>query len=276
MLDIGELGAKILVFGGPYSNLAATEAMRIRALELDIAPDHIICSGDLVAYCAEPAETVDLIKAWGIHVVMGNCEASLAFGEVDCGCGFEPSSNCSTLALTWYQYADQRIHTAHRRWMKNLPDGIEFQVAKTRFRVVHGSPDSINAFVFASSDTAIKRAQTEQANVDAIIGGHSGIPFGQRIENRLWLNAGVIGMPANDGGNHGWYMLIEAECEKLSVSWHKLDYDFHTSSRTTMAAGMVEYGQALVDGIWPSMDVLPESERQQSGQALCLPALRYP
>ena len=47
----------ILVFGGPYSNLRATQAMRARAEELGIPPSSTICTGDVVAYCAEPEET---------------------------------------------------------------------------------------------------------------------------------------------------------------------------------------------------------------------------
>jgi hypothetical protein len=41
----------ILVFGGPYSNLRAVDALRERALKLGIVADHCICTGDVVAYC---------------------------------------------------------------------------------------------------------------------------------------------------------------------------------------------------------------------------------
>jgi len=265
---------RLLIFGGPYSNFAASLAMRQRAQVLGIHADRVICTGDLVAYCAEPEQTLDLIRDWGIRVVMGNCEESLAFSEPDCGCGFEAGSSCSTLAITWYQYADQRVSVAQRRWMQSLPRYIDFELAGTRFRVVHGSPSSINEFVFASQDSAAKLAQIKQADVDVIIGGHSGIPFGQQIENCYWLNAGVIGMPANDGGRHGWYMLIDPGDSALDVSWHRLDYDHQASLETTVAAGMSEYGRALASGIWPSHDILPETERQQSGQPLNLPPIQ--
>ena len=37
---------------------------------------------------------------------------------------------------------------------------------------------------------------------------------------------------------------------------------------------MSEYGQALTSGIWPSMDILPETERQLAGQPLNLPPIQ--
>ena len=274
MTDLGNRAGPMLIFGGPYSNLQATIAMQARAAELEIPASRTLCTGDIVAYCAEPAETIDLIRCWGIHLVMGNCEESLAFGEADCGCGFKPGSSCSMLAVTWYQYADSRVTRDQRHWMQQLPRSIEFEMAGTRFKVVHASLPSINEFVFASSDASNKVTQIREAGVDVIIGGHSGIPFGQRIDNKTWLNAGVIGMPANDGNSHGWYMLIEPVDDGLDVSWHRLDYNHSASQQSTIAAGMQEYGLALGSGLWPSTDILPETEARQTGQPLNLPPLR--
>lgn len=276
MTDLGSQTDRLLIFGGPYSNLAATAAMRREAGLLDIPPERVICTGDLVAYCAEPAQTLELVRDWGIHVVMGNCEESLAFNEPDCGCGFESGSQCSLLAVTWYRYADRRVDAGQRRWMRSLPRSIDFEHCGRRFRVLHGSPASINEFVFASGDVDARRAQVEQAGVDAIVGGHSGIPFGQQLGEAYWLNAGVIGMPANDGTNQGWYLLIEPGADGLACRWRRLEYDYESSRRSTIAAGMAEYGEALASGLWPSMDILPEAERARRGKPLDLAPLHIP
>ena len=132
---------------------------------------------------------------------------------------------------------------------------------------------NINQFVFPSSDSALKQAQIAEAGVDAVIGGHSGIPFGQSIDKKLWLNAGVVGLPANDGSSDGWYMLVEPDNKGFQVSWHRLSYEAALSQRSTLAAGMLEYAQALTDGLWPSMDVLPPQERCQQGRRLVLEPL---
>ena len=63
-----------LVFGGCYSNLEATLALRAEAQRLGIPPRLIVCTGDVVAYCADAEATVAAVRAWGVHVVMGNCE----------------------------------------------------------------------------------------------------------------------------------------------------------------------------------------------------------
>ena len=104
----------LLVFGGPYSNLRALEAMRARAAVLGIAPAQTICTGDVVAYCAEPEETVAAIREWGCHVIAGNCEEQLAAGADDCGCGFDAGTACDRAAKDWFSYAKPRISEASR------------------------------------------------------------------------------------------------------------------------------------------------------------------
>ena len=78
----------LIVFGGSYSNLEATRAVLAEAARLEIPADRIICTGDVVAYGADPAATVVLVRGSVRHVVMGNCEQSIAAGSADCGCGF--------------------------------------------------------------------------------------------------------------------------------------------------------------------------------------------
>ena len=266
--SLGKIENRLLIFGGPYSNLAATEAMRSKAEELGIGAEHTICTGDLVAYCAEPRQTVDLIRDWGIHVVMGNCEESLAMEQSDCGCGFEEGSTCSTLSIAWYEYANHFINHDSRRWMSELPRSITFQINNYRFKVVHAGVTSINQFIFPSTSINIKRQQIAQADTEAVIGGHSGIPFGQAIEDKSWLNAGVIGLPANDGSTDGWYMLLDPVESGFQASWYRLQYDASISQGSTLAAGMTEYAQALTSGMWPSMDILPAQECDNQGKRL--------
>ncbi len=267
-LELGDIDKPLLVFGGPYSNLAATEAMLARAAQLGFAPEQIICTGDVVAYCAEPEQTCQLLIESGIHVVMGNCEESLASEADDCGCGFEPGMLCSTLSEQWYRYATQHISAETRQWMAQLPPSLSFNLAGYRVRVIHGGVSQINRFIFASTNEQIKLQELQDAQADIIIGGHCGIPFGQRLGSRAWLNAGVIGLPANDGTRSGWYLLLTPSAKGIEAEWRRLDYDHDHSFNSMQEAGLNSYAQTLQTGLWPSMDILPGIERSQQGNAL--------
>jgi predicted phosphodiesterase len=276
----------VLVFGGPYSNLRALAALRQRAEALGIPASHCICTGDVVAYCAEPEETTSAMRAWGCHVIAGNCEEQLAAGAQDCACGFEPGSECDALAKGWYPFANARMSPGSRAWMAALPKTLTLAVGGLRLRVIHGSAATINRFIFASQ-CEVMAEELRQSGADIIVAGHAGVPFIEKIGiertgiekvgRRVWFNPGVIGMPANDGTPEVWYGLIRIEDGRLVLSTHRLAYDHVGAAAAMRRAGHANgYARTLVTGLWPSLDVLPPAERAATGQRLRPRTVRIP
>jgi predicted phosphodiesterase len=276
ILELGLIEGPLLVFGGPYGNRQATQSLYHIARRRGIPPARVICTGDVVAYCAEPEPTVQLIRDWGIAVVQGNCEAALAADAADCGCGFAPGSACDVLTETWYPHAARQLSRASKRWMQDLPRAIRFAMQGRSFLVIHGGVTQNNRFLFQSTPVQELRAELAQAGADAVIAGHCGLPFGRPIDDGLWLNAGAIGMPANDGTRAGWYLLLEPAPDAIAISWQRLAYDAQGAFAAMQSAGLANgYADALLSGRWPSMDVLPGDERRRQGVALQVPPLRF-
>ena len=264
----------LLIFGGPYSNLAATRAIRAVSEQLAIPAGNVLCTGDIVAYCASPQETTDLIREWGISVVQGNCEESLGNDASDCGCGFDAGSTCDLLSAGWFNFAKPRVSADAKAWMAALPAHIRFTWAGLKIHAIHGGLNSINQFIFATDITEQAQQHTD-CGADVVISGHCGIPFGQPVQNGTWLNAGVIGMPANDGQPDTWYMLMTPESDgKITISWHALQYDVEDSISQMRQAGLnTPYAEALKSGYWPSTDILPPAEKSATGKPLSLSPL---
>ncbi len=261
--------APVLVFGGCYSNLEATRALLAAAGELGIPPARMICTGDVIAYGADPAATLDLIRSSGIATVMGNCEESLAAEAADCGCGFAPGSACERLSAAWFTHAAQRLDAGARAWMAALPRQIDLVLAGWHFAIVHGAPSRINRFVFASTPAAALDPEFALAAADAVIGGHCGLPFTRAVGHRLWHNAGAIGMPANDATPRGWFSLLVPTREGILVRPLPLAYDHHAAASAMRAAHLPEeYAAALETGLWPSVDILPPEEQSATARPL--------
>lgn len=256
----------LMLFGGPYSNLEATQSLLNEAARLEIPADRIICTGDVVAYGADPAATVELIRNSGCHVVMGNCEESLAAGAADCGCGFPAGSACESLSAAWFSHAIAELGRAALTWMAALPRRIDVEIGGYRFVVMHGGIKRINQFIFASTATTIKYEDIGNAEYDGVIAGHCGLPFTQTIGENLWHNAGVIGMPANDGTPRGWYSILTPARGCISIEHRFLEYDHVTAAAKMRRAGLPkEYAGALETGLWPNCDVLPWKEIRERG-----------
>ncbi|HLJ63033.1 MAG TPA: radical SAM protein [Stellaceae bacterium] len=275
--DVITSGGPVLVFGGPYSNLEATAALFAEAKRRAIPPERMICTGDIVAYGADAAATLDLLRASGIHLVMGNCEESLGNSSEDCGCGYAEGSACDRLAVTWYDHASRMLDSDRRHFMAGLPRRIDLEIAGRRLAVIHGSVRQINRFVFASTPAAVKREELRASGVDGVIAGHCGIPFTEIIDERLWHNAGAIGMPANDGTPKVWFSLLKPHPDGLSIEHHALDYDHATAAAKMRAAGLPEgYAASLGSGLWPSCDVLPARELKERGVGLTPGSVFWP
>jgi predicted phosphodiesterase len=260
----------LLVFGGPYSNLQATRAVLTEATRRGIPARRVICTGDVVAYGADAAACCDLIMASGIWVIAGNCEENLAEGALDCGCGFEEGTACDLLSRAWYAHANRQVTAAHRTWMAGLPRRITVRLPDgRRLAVLHGGASDISRFIFASNPQADLAAEIAATGCDGVIAGHCGIPFARQVGPGVWINAGAIGMPADDGTPRIWFAVLTPGEARLSVEILPLEYDHAAAAAAMRAAGLPEgYAAALGSGIWPSCDVLPPAERARRGEKL--------
>lgn len=268
--DIGARSGKLLFFGGVYGNLQALQVMQQTAVKEGIPAQNIFCTGDVVGYCAQPTECIALIRDWGIHCIAGNVEIQLRNGEDDCGCNFNEDGRCDLASRNWYAYAKKHASEAELNWMNGLPDFIHFRYAGRKCAVLHGSAFQTAGYIFASTDWSEKKSNFEAQNADIIIAGHCGLPFFQEADNLCWLNAGVIGMPANDGDTRVWYAMMATDgAGNIEASLHQLAYDYESAAALMRTAGLPQqYALALTTGIWDNCEILPEAETRAQGKKI--------
>lgn len=273
ILDLGQLDGPVLCFGGPYSNLQATDAVLAEAADRGIPPDRILCTGDVVAYCGDPSATTTKIRDAGIHVIMGNCEEQLGFNGDNCNCGFEDGSDCALWSVAWFSHAMKTLPQDALSWMRDLPRQIRFTLGGRRFAVIHGGVDDISEYLFPSTAAEATRRNFDRLDqageIDAVIGGHSGLPFTQFTDGRIWHNPGAIGMPANDGTPRGWFSVLTPTAAGIDITLAPLDYDHQAAARSLRDVNPdLPYAQTLLGGLWPNMAVLGEAECAAQGRPL--------
>lgn len=271
MIPLIRLDAPMLVFGGPYSNLQATEAVLAEAARRGIAGDRILCTGDVVAYAADAARCCDVMMESGALVLMGNCEENLAAEAEDCGCGFEEDTACDLLSRAWYAHARRQVSPRHRAWMGGLPRQLHLELPdRRRIAVLHGGASEISRFLFASTPEPVLLEELEQTGCQGVMAGHCGIPFARRLTGGgVWLNAGAVGMPANDGTPRVWFAVLTPAPRNLTVEILPLEYDHQAAAAAMRAAALPEgYALGLETGLWPSCDVLPSVELAARGKPM--------
>ncbi len=266
--DLGHLSGPLLLFGGVYSNLEALTALRARAQVLGIPPGRVICTGDTPGYCADPEACLNFLEDWGIPAIAGNVEVNLRAGVEDCGCNFSDGSRCDLFARLWYAYAQQEVGERGTAYLHTLPMALRFTYAGKRTVVLHGSADHESEFIWKSTPWATKARTFDQVEAEVVIGGHSGLPFADGRDGKLWLNAGVIGMPANDGTPRTWYLTLDDRTGVLTYAFHPLTYDVATAKEKMLRHRTrlpLSYAATLTTGIWDNTEVMPAPEADREG-----------
>jgi len=259
--DLGVLSGPVLLFGGPYSNLQAAEALFAQVGH--IAKANRICTGDVVAYCANPVETAALVRAETGTIVAGNCELQLASGQEDCGCGFDEGTACDLASKSWFPFASAQMRGDVAQFA-DLPDIAVFTHAGRRYAVIHGGASDVSRFIWSTDandvlQNEISLLERDVGAIDGVICGHSGIPFERQIGARVWINAGVIGMPPHDGRPQTRYAVLN----EGGVTFHALSYDHADAAQAMRDVGLTQgYELSLASGYWPSEDILPEGLRR--------------
>ncbi|VXB50940.1 Alkyl hydroperoxide reductase AhpD [Maribacter litoralis] len=263
---MGTKAGKLLLFGGVYSNLQALEKLIQIADEAGIPPENCISTGDLTGYCAQPEETVQLFQKWGALSIAGNVELQLANDSEDCGCDFKSGSRCDDFSKMWFPYTKGRLSKESLDSMKNIPEYISFDYGNKKVTVVHGNYGNTSEFIFKSNATESKERCFKETKSDIIIAGHCGLPFHQTIKEKVWLNPGVIGMPANDGTPRVWYMMLDIVNGEVIYTHHSFEYDAESAQKLMYKNHLPEaYGDTLTSGIWDNMEILPELEKMGQG-----------
>lgn len=259
-IEIPETCDRIALCGGPYSNFGAVAAF----LDATADIDYRFCLGDIGGFGPFPNRTVALLQQGNVSCLQGNYDQAIGDGERDCGCGYTDPRD-QAFAQISYDYTYANTAPSHRQWLQTLPPLIRLHWRDRQFLLCHGSPDQVNAFIWASSTTDDWIADClERHEVDGIFATHTGIPWLRSTSRGFWCNVGVLGRPAHEGRPHVYYaqMHFSAQAALPTPQITPLSYDPQPVVAAMAAEGLpVEFQQSLLTGVWTTCaEILPPAE----------------
>lgn len=257
---------RLALCGGTYSNPYALRAFIADARTR--GADRLWCLGDFGAYGAEPEAIWPLLTGNGIECIAGNYELAIGRGDPDCGCGYADDEDNAFAAIA-YEYTLRHTSPQFAAWMRSLPTEHRETVQGVDLHLVHGSPLAVNDFWWESLPEHAHRMRIEASGADVICCTHSGLPWTRRFpgpdRDTLVVNVGVLGRPANDGGRHVWYALLDLVDGRASAQLVALEYDWHAQAASMRRAGLPEaFVQTVETGWWTTcLEIVPPLERSR-------------
>ena len=253
---------RLAFLGGIYSNYHALAAALDDVARRNVDATYFL--GDLGAFGPHPDRIPELLIARAIPGIQGNYEESLSTRADDCHCGYtDPRDN--HFAQISYDYTFANTRDAYKDWMATLPREIRFTAGGLRFLLVHGSPRTINEFLWRStSPDVFLEKLCRDYDADVIVCTHTGLHWHKPLgERRHVINAGVLGRPANDGHPNVWYTIVDVNDGALDVTFVPVHYDHELLAKEMREEKLPEqFVDTILTGWWTTcLEILPPKER---------------
>jgi putative phosphoesterase len=192
---------RVLIISDVHANLWA-----LRAVVHDAgAVDCVLCAGDIVSYGPDPRATLDTLRAQGAIAVRGNHDHAVATGA-------DPKASPAKqpLALAMRDWTRSQLQPADIAWLARLPLRLTWELAGTRFTVVHATPRDPLYDYHLRPDASAEFIGELTAGIDAdvLVVGHTHWPLARAHGSLQVVNPGAVGQPL-DGDPRAAYALWE-------------------------------------------------------------------
>ena len=216
---------KIAIITDIHSNIFALEAV-LKDIE-NKGIENMYCLGDLVGYGPFPNEVINLIKEKNIPTVQGNYDQSVGEELFACGCDYKDDKVMELGAKSLY-WSQENTTDENKKWIRELPEKIEFELEGQKILLVHGSPRKNNEYLYENSKELEEIADIINANI--MIFGHTHKPFYKQVKGIHMINAGSAGKPKH-GNPNATYMIIDVNIDDIKTKMVEVEYDYEKMAK---------------------------------------------
>lgn len=181
---------KIAFFSDIHGNVTALKAAVDTLKSRDV--DLVVCLGDLVHYGPMPSEVISFIQNSEIECVQGNCDRTVARRRESTGEEYE-NPHWRNLAADFLSWTSDQLSNRQRRWLRQLPDELRFQVGKKTLLCVHGLPGAYAEGLPRDAAAEIYDAILTRSGASIVACGFTHAPSIIRRPNGLIINPGSVG-----------------------------------------------------------------------------------
>ena len=235
---------RIALFSDIHANLPALEAFFADVETRNT--DAMYCLGDLVGYNIWPNEIIEAIRKRNIATLAGNHDE--AIGNRDSSSNEIDFTVLNNGAIS-KEFTNQILTDANRSYLKTLPAHIRLEFSfhgeKITVLLVHGSPNSINEYLYEEHSKEEFASLMNSAKADILCFGHTHKPFhkildiptNEATQYKHAINIGSVGKP-KDHNNKGCYVILELHSnatlyneKSISVEFVRFDYDIEKAAQ---------------------------------------------
>jgi putative phosphoesterase len=238
---------RIAVISDIHGNCLALDAVLADIHQLAI--EQIVCLGDAIQGGAQPAETVQRLRALNCPIVMGNADAWLLTGQ-------ETSQNeqISESQLATRIWSLAQLSEEDKVWIASFSPTIEIPLeGGKKLLCFHGSPHSFDDILLPDTPEEEFQKLLEGFDATLLCGGHTHTQQWRRLDNAWYFNPGSVGLaynwrlPDEQFRVDPWadYAIVTSEGEQIGVEFRHVPLDIDELVRVIRASGKPDSERAI-------------------------------
>ncbi|MGN0833808.1 MAG: metallophosphoesterase family protein [Kiritimatiellia bacterium] len=229
----------LAILGDIHANIDALDAVLADCRAQGVTD--YMCTGDIVGYNACPHECLQIVRALGCPIVMGNHDHYVSSRQNLAD--FNPN------AAAVIEWTRKQLTVEEMLFLRNLP----FVQTKTGVTLVHATMDNPEGFGYVF-DHLQAEAHFSHQMTPLCFHGHTHCPmiyekqmgavyridaqdFKLPIGRKYFINVGSVGQP-RDGDPRAAYVLYNPQ--ERTVHFRRLEYDIAAAQAKIRAAGLPE------------------------------------
>jgi putative phosphoesterase len=163
-----------------HANVVALDAVLADIDRLGV--DAIVCLGDIVDLGPQPRELLERLAERGVQCIQGNHD------PLD-------EHPPHALLLEIERWTRDQLDAASLQWLASLPERMTLDLDGLSLLCVHGSPRADTDQILAVTPRETLEAWIGDARFDVLVGGHTHVQLLRRLDERVIVNVGSVGMP---------------------------------------------------------------------------------
>jgi predicted phosphodiesterase len=235
---------RVAIIADLHGNLIALDA--VLQDMADARVDQTVCLGDVAGLGPQPRGVIDRLRSLACPVVMGNADEFLLDTAL-LDPGRHPNASPETHRLhEMERWCADQLTPADRAFIATFQPTVDLPLGDdASLLCYHGSPRSNVDEVRGETPDADLIALLGYRSALVLAGGHTHEQFVRRVDQRMVLNPGSVGLPYETlaGGGHRnppWaeYAVLSADGERLAVELRRAPVDLGAVRAAILASGM--------------------------------------
>jgi putative phosphoesterase len=197
----------------------------------------ILIAGDMVGYYYDVESVMSLLSKYSYEFVIGNHEIMLRELMENPSL----SQSIRTMYGSALDIALTKLSSSQLEFLCNAPAVTSLTLGDRRFNLSHGSPWSVDEYLYPDSKNEIWDKFLGYQD-DVFIIGNTHHQMLKRIKGKLIINPGSVGQSRTDRSHAQW---AEIETSTLEITFKSIPYD---SSRLFRKCQKIDYGLNILTG----------------------------